>query len=84
MRQLDCRDHVDVRAPRAREMGIRLALGASRGDLYRLVFRQGFLLMLAGLVFGLAGAAAATRWMWTLLFNTPPSDATGWVGMIVS
>lgn len=72
-----------VFALRKREMGIRLALGAPRSDLYRLVFRHGFILMLAGLVLGLAGAAAVTRAMRTLLFNTAPTDPTAWLGMIL-
>lgn len=68
---------------RRREMGIRLALGATRSDLHRLVFRQGFVLMLAGLAIGLAGAAATTQWMRTLLFDTAPTDPTAWVGMVL-
>jgi predicted permease len=68
---------------RRREMGIRLALGATRSDLYRLVFRQGFLLMLVGLALGLGGAALATRSMRTLLFETAPTDPTAWLGMIL-
>jgi putative ABC transport system permease protein len=68
---------------RQREMGIRLALGATRSDLYWLVFRQGFLLMLVGLALGLAGAALATRSMRTLLFETAPTDPTAWLGMVL-
>jgi putative ABC transport system permease protein len=67
---------------RRREMGIRLALGATRASLYALVFRHGFALTLAGLVVGLAAAAGVTRWMGTLLFQTSPADRASWVGMI--
>jgi ABC-type antimicrobial peptide transport system permease subunit len=70
-----------VFALRRREMGVRLALGATRRDLYQLVFRHGFLLTLGGL--GLAGAAAATRSIRTLLFDTAPTDPTAWLGMIL-
>jgi putative ABC transport system permease protein len=68
---------------RRREMGIRLALGATRTDLHRLVFRQGFALMAAGLLLGLAGAAATARWLRTLLFDTAPTDPTAWLGMVL-
>ena len=68
---------------RRREMGIRLALGASRRNLYGLVFRHGFVLTSAGLVVGFAGAAAFTQWLETLLFNTSPTDSTAWLAMIV-
>ena len=68
---------------RRREMGIRLALGASRRHLYRLVLQHGFVLTSAGLVVGFAGAAAFTRWLETLLFNTSPADSTAWLAMVV-
>ena len=59
---------------RAREIGIRLALGAGRGDVLRLVFRQGLGLTLLGLAAGVAGAAFLTRYLSSLLFETPPLD----------
>ena len=68
---------------RRKEMGIRLALGASRGNLYALVFRHGIALTLAGLVFGVAGAVGLTRWLEALLFNTPRADAAAWSMMVV-
>jgi putative ABC transport system permease protein len=67
---------------RRREMGIRLALGASRRNLYGLMFRHGFVMTGAGLVLGFAGAAAFTRWLETLLFNTSPTDSTAWLAMV--
>ena len=59
---------------RRQEIGIRMALGASRGSVLGLVMGQGLKLTLAGLVIGLAGALALTRLMRTLLFNVRPTD----------
>lgn len=59
---------------RTREIGIRLALGASRSDVLRLVARQGMSLALVGIATGLAGAFALTRLMQTLLFEVSPND----------
>jgi predicted permease len=60
---------------RRRELGVRAALGADRGRLMRLVLRQGLVVTGAGLVVGLAGAAAGTRLMGRLLFGVTPLDA---------
>ena len=46
------------------------------------MFRHGFVLTGAGLVVGFAGAAAFTRWLETLLFNTSPADSTAWLAMV--
>ena len=67
---------------RRRELGVRLALGATRRDLYALVFRHGFMLTTVGLVVGVAGATIASRWLETLLFNTARSDGAAWLAMI--
>jgi putative ABC transport system permease protein len=61
-------------AQRRHEMGIRTALGASSGDLVRLVVRHGMLVALSGLVIGSLGAFALTRFLASLLFNTSPTD----------
>jgi putative ABC transport system permease protein len=66
---------------RRREMGIRLALGASRRSLYGLVFRHGFTLTALGLAIGMAGSAGAARVVRALLFNTETTDATAWIAM---
>ena len=70
-----------VFAMRRREMGIRLALGSSRGSLYRLVFRHAFRLTAIGLVLGTAIAALGTRWLESLLFSTSPADSAAWSTM---
>jgi len=59
---------------RTREIGIRMALGAQRRDMLRLVVRQGMALALAGVAAGLAAALAATRVMSSLLFGVSATD----------
>ncbi len=59
---------------RTREIGIRAALGASRGDVVRLVVGQGMALTVAGALVGIAAAAAASRALVTLLFAISPVD----------
>jgi len=61
-------------AARTREIGIRLALGAKREDVFKLVIGDGMLLCLTGLVIGIPGALAATRVLSSFLYDTKPSD----------
>jgi predicted permease len=65
---------------RAREMGIRIALGAHRGDILRLVLRQGLLTSGAGVALGLIAAFALTRLMSTLLYRVSVTDPFIFVG----
>ena len=60
---------------RTQEIGIRMALGASTLDVLKLIIRNGMLLVILGVAFGLAGAFALTRLMATLLFGVTPTDA---------
>lgn len=61
-------------AQRTRELGIRLALGATRGEIVRQVLRQGMTPTLAGLVIGGVVAAAAARAMESLLYGVTSTD----------
>jgi len=61
---------------RKREIGIRMALGASPGTIVREVLRQGMALAAIGLAVGVVGALQLTRWLKTLLFEVQPTDIT--------
>jgi putative ABC transport system permease protein len=61
-------------AQRTQEIGIRMALGASRSDVLRMVLQRGALLTGAGLVGGIIGALSVTRFMEKMLFDTEPFD----------
>jgi predicted permease len=63
-------------ATRSREFGIRLALGAMRGDVVRHVLRRGLVLVAAGVALGLAGAAIAGRLLASQLYQVGGTDPT--------
>jgi predicted permease len=60
---------------RTREVGIRMALGAQRGDVVRAVLRDGFSMTLPGVGIGVVVALALTRLMSSMLFGVQPTDA---------
>lgn len=59
---------------RTREIGIRVALGAQRRDILRMVLRQGILATVAGVAIGVVAALALTRLLSSLLFGVTPGD----------
>lgn len=61
---------------RSREFGVRMAIGADRGTIRRLVLRQGFTVTLAGIAIGLVGSAAFARVMTSVVFHVRPLDPT--------
>jgi putative ABC transport system permease protein len=61
-------------AQRTREIGIRMAMGADRWDVRKMVLRQGSTLVVIGLIVGVAGALLLTRFMTSLLYGTRPED----------
>src|SRR5690606_10417772 len=66
-------------AQRRRELGIRLAIGAQRGDIVRLLLRRGVALALIGCAAGLPLAMAASRLLAGLLFRVSPWDGLVWL-----
>ena len=66
---------------RTREIGIRMALGASPADILRKLVCQGMVLVVCGLVAGLAGAVALTRLIKTMLFQVEPTDLATYVAV---
>jgi predicted permease len=68
---------------RIQEIGVRMALGATRGDIVALVLRDGMRLTAFGVAIGLCGAFAASRGIVSLLFGTSVLDPVSWIGMIV-
>ena len=61
-------------AQRTQEIGIRMALGAERGAVLGMVLRRGIVLTTVGIMLGLAGAAALTRYLTGMLYDLTPLD----------
>jgi predicted permease len=68
---------------RTREIGIRMALGAQRGEVMALVLRQAATVTLAGMAVGVAGAVGLSRYLEGLLFGTTPLDVMTFAAVVV-
>ena len=68
---------------RTRELGIRVALGARPGDVFRLVLRQGMTLVVAGLIVGLAVAAMVTKLLTSFLYGVSTRDTFTFIAIPV-
>ena len=67
---------------RTREIGVRMALGASRGEIVAMIVRQGMAMTTAGVMIGLGGAAFSSRALQTLLFGITPRDPATYAGVV--
>jgi putative ABC transport system permease protein len=68
---------------RTQEIGLRMALGAARSDVQRMVVHQGLVLAGLGIALGLLGAFGVTRVVGTLLYNVTPTDPLSFGGVAV-
>jgi ABC-type antimicrobial peptide transport system permease subunit len=66
---------------RALEIALRLAVGAQRGDVMRMILKRGMVLAAIGVAVGLAISFAVTRFLATLLYAVKPFDALTFCGM---
>jgi putative ABC transport system permease protein len=66
---------------RTREIGLRMAMGAPRSSVLRLIVREGMLVALAGIGAGLVGAAAVSRVLASLLYGVPERDPATFAGV---
>jgi ABC-type antimicrobial peptide transport system permease subunit len=63
-------------------MGIRMALGASAGEIRRMILLQSGRLIALGLVLGTAGASGLTRYLAAQLYDVSPTDPSTFVGVV--
>jgi putative ABC transport system permease protein len=68
-------------ARRTHEIGVRMALGAERSNVFKLVIKKGLALIVIGMVIGVAGALALTRVLRSLLYDMAPTDPVTFVAV---
>jgi putative ABC transport system permease protein len=68
-------------AQRTHDIGVRMALGASRSDVLKMILREGTQLAVVGIAAGLAGAAAVTRLLQSMLFGVKPGDPVTFIAV---
>jgi len=68
---------------RTREIGVRIALGARTGDILRMVVGQGMWHVLLGLILGLAGSFALTRWLSSSVVGLTPDDPLTFIVVVL-
>jgi predicted permease len=71
-----------ITAQRTQEIGIRMALGAQRFDMLRMIFRQSFTLVLSGVVVGLIASIALTRVLTSMLYGVGSTDIVTYASVV--
>ena len=71
-----------ITSERTHEIGIRMALGAHRFDMLRMILRQSFALVLAGVVLGILASIGLTRLLGTMLYGVHPTDVLTYAGVV--
>jgi predicted permease len=71
-----------ITSQRTHEIGIRMALGAQRGDMLRMIFRQSFALVLTGVIFGIIASIGLTRLLTTMLYGVRATDLITYAGVV--
>jgi putative ABC transport system permease protein len=71
-----------ITSQRTHEIGIRMALGAQRLDMLRMIFRQSFTLVLSGVAVGILASIALTRLLGTMLYGVQATDVVTYGGVV--